>query len=40
MSFAAQALDKLMNDGMRPLPVLEDGHLLGLLRRQDIARWL
>lgn len=37
---AAEALDKLMNDSMRPLPVLEDGRLLGLLRRQDIARWL
>jgi Zn-dependent protease/predicted transcriptional regulator len=37
---AADALDKLARRDVRQLPVLQDGGLVGLLRRQDIVRWL
>jgi Zn-dependent protease/CBS domain-containing protein len=37
---AAEALDKLMEKDVGQLPVMEDGTLEGILRRQDIMRWL
>jgi len=37
---AAEALDKLMQRGVGQLPVLHLGTLVGLLRRQDIFKWL
>lgn len=37
---AARALDKLSQRDVNQLPVLQDGALVGLLRRQDIMRWL
>jgi Zn-dependent protease len=37
---AADALDKLARRNVRQLPVMRDGTLAGLLRRQDIVRWL
>jgi Zn-dependent protease/predicted transcriptional regulator len=37
---AAEALDKLMQRGVGQLPVLHGGSLVGLLRRQDIFKWL
>jgi len=37
---AIQALDKLEDTNVRQVPVMDDGHLVGMLRRRDIARWL
>ena len=37
---AAEALDKLMQRGVGQLPVLHLGRLVGLLRRQDVIKWL
>lgn len=37
---AAEALNKLMQRDVRQLPVLQEGRLVGLLRRRDIMRWL
>lgn len=37
---ASDALNKLMQKGVRQLPVETDQKLEGLLRRQDIMRWL
>ena len=37
---AAEALHKLSERDIRQVPVVESGHLAGLLRRQDIIRWL
>ena len=37
---AATALDKLMEHDVRQVPVIADGHLVGLVRRRDIMRWL
>jgi Zn-dependent protease len=37
---AAQALEKLGSNDIRQLPVMRDGELVGLLRRQDIIKWL
>src|SRR5690606_34502261 len=37
---AATALDKLMEQDVRQVPVVSDGHLVGLVRRRDIMRWL
>ncbi len=37
---AAQAFNTLMQRDVRQLPVLEDGQLVGLLRRNDLVRWL
>jgi Zn-dependent protease/predicted transcriptional regulator len=37
---AATALDKLMEHDAATVPVIADGHLLGLIRRRDIMRWL
>jgi Zn-dependent protease/predicted transcriptional regulator len=37
---AAEALNVLVERDINQMPVVDDGHLLGLLRRQDIMRWL
>lgn len=37
---AAKALEALGRGKMEQLPVVRDGHLLGLVRQQDILRWL
>ncbi|MEA3407577.1 MAG: site-2 protease family protein [Chloroflexota bacterium] len=37
---AADALQKLINNQVRQLPVMEDEKLVGLVRRRDIVRWL
>lgn len=37
---AGDALSKLMGRDVRQLPVLDNGHLAGLLRRRDLVRWL
>jgi Zn-dependent protease/CBS domain-containing protein len=37
---ADEAMHKLRQRDVRQLPVLENGHLTGLLRRRDILRWL
>ncbi len=37
---AAQAFNTLMQRDVRQLPVLENGQLIGLLRRNDLVRWL
>jgi Zn-dependent protease/CBS domain-containing protein len=39
-SDAAQALDKLVQRDVRQVPVVDNGHLVGLVRRRDIVRWL
>jgi Zn-dependent protease/CBS domain-containing protein len=37
---ASEALKQLEQHDVRQVPVVEDGHLIGLLRRRDIMRWL
>lgn len=37
---AGEALDELARRGVNQLPVLEDGRLVGLLRREDVLKWL
>jgi CBS domain-containing protein len=37
---ASEALNKLTQNDIRQLPVLQDGELAGLLRRRDMLRWL
>jgi CBS domain-containing protein len=37
---AADALDKLLQRDVRQVPVIYDGHLVGLVRRRDIVRYL
>lgn len=37
---ASEALDQLVRRDVRQMPVVEDGHLVGLLRRRDIVKWL
>jgi len=37
---SAEALNKLVANDVRQLPVIQDGRLVGLLRRTDILRWL
>jgi Zn-dependent protease/CBS domain-containing protein len=37
---ASEALNKLTRSGVHQLPVVEDGNLVGVLRRRDIMRWL
>ncbi len=37
---ASEALEKLAHQDIRQLPVIREGDLVGLVRRQDIMRWL
>ena len=37
---ASDALEKLMTKDVRQLPVMKDGSMVGLVRRQDIMKWL
>jgi CBS domain-containing protein len=37
---ANEALHQLQQHNVRQLPILADGHLVGLLRRRDIVKWL
>ncbi len=37
---ASEALHELTRRDVRQLPVVEDGRLLGIVRRRDIVRWL
>jgi len=37
---SAEALSRLTAKDVRQLPVVSNGHLLGILRRRDILRWL
>lgn len=37
---AAQALQRLSRDGINQLPVIDNGELKGLIRREDILKWL
>jgi len=37
---AAAALDKLIQRDVRQVPVMLDGHVIGMVRRRDIVRWL
>jgi Zn-dependent protease/predicted transcriptional regulator len=36
----SEALTKLSNRDFRQMPVVDNGHLVGMLRRRDIIRWL
>jgi CBS domain-containing protein len=35
-----EAFEKLTRRDVRQVPVIQDGHLVGLLRRRDIVKWL
>jgi Zn-dependent protease/CBS domain-containing protein len=37
---AAEVLDKLIARDVRQVPVMLDGHVIGMVRRRDIVRWL
>lgn len=37
---ASDALNELLVRDIRQIPVMEDGHMVGLVRRRDIIRWL
>jgi Zn-dependent protease/predicted transcriptional regulator len=37
---ANEAFEKLTRRDVRQVPVVQDGHLVGLLRRRDIVKWL
>jgi CBS domain-containing protein len=37
---AAEALQCLSRGGVNQLPVIDDGKLKGLIRREDILQWL
>jgi Zn-dependent protease len=37
---ADEAFDELMQRDVGQLPVISEGHLVGLLRRRDVVRWL
>ncbi|HBY94417.1 MAG: site-2 protease family protein [Ardenticatenaceae bacterium] len=37
---AGAALNKLMQRDVRQVPVMENNHLVGIMRRRDIMRWL
>jgi predicted transcriptional regulator len=34
------AFDRLVHQDIAQMPVLDEGQLVGMLRRRDIARWL
>jgi len=36
----AEAFEKLVKKDIDQMPVVQDGHLVGMLRRRDITRWL
>jgi len=37
---ASDALNQLLQRDIRQIPVMEDGSMVGLVRRRDIIRWL
>jgi CBS domain-containing protein len=37
---SAEALARLTRKGVKQLPVIKDGHLIGILRKRDVLRWL
>jgi CBS-domain-containing membrane protein len=37
---AEQALEELASREVEQLPIVEEGRLLGLVRQQDLTRWL
>jgi len=37
---SSEALNQLLQRDIRQIPVVEDGHMVGLVRRRDIIRWL
>jgi CBS domain-containing protein len=37
---AMEAFQKMASKEMRQMPVVQNGHLVGVLRRRDILRWL
>jgi Zn-dependent protease/CBS domain-containing protein len=37
---ASEALEKLMREDVAQLPIVEQDHLFGVVRRQDLMRWL
>ena len=37
---AATALNRLASNDVRQVPVVDEGRLVGMLRRRDIVRWL
>lgn len=37
---ASEALAKLSERDVRQIPVVQDGHVVGILRRRDVLRWL
>ena len=37
---SSEALNQLLQRDIRQIPVVEDGHIVGLVRRRDIIRWL
>jgi CBS domain-containing protein len=37
---ATQALKKLGRRDVRQMPVVQDGQVVGMLRRRDVLRWL
>jgi CBS domain-containing protein len=36
----ANAMERLMSRDVRQIPVVQNGHFVGMLRRRDIVRWL
>ncbi|HSE40650.1 MAG TPA: site-2 protease family protein [Acidobacteriota bacterium] len=36
----ANAMERLMSRDVRQIPVMQNGHFIGMLRRRDIVRWL
>jgi CBS domain-containing protein len=37
---ATEALERLAAHDVRQMPVIQNGQLVGMLRRRDILRWL